>query len=155
MHWGFFRVNSHVPVCLVWWEPQLIRIPRPLTHEPETHTHTSTEQYWLVQESICTPTDTSWTHTNTQTQIPLVPLRFVYSKYLMAGLAPAMLSIINDQRMGELELLLTLNHRSVKTPAGPKFVLTSAASMLQDGFMSQSLWYQLGSSCVKMYATCF
>lgn len=69
----------------------------------------------------------------------------------MAGLAPAMLSIINDQRMGELELLLTLNHCSVKTPAGPKFVLTSAASMLQDVFMSLSLWYHPGSSCMNAF----
>lgn len=37
-----------------------------------------------------------------------------------------MLNIANDQHMGELELLLTLNQLGVTDAAGREFVLTSA-----------------------------
>lgn len=84
-------------------------------------------QYTLKQMcSVAHWSPTQFNIQSTHTCIPSVPLRFVYSLYLVAGLAPTMLSITNDQRMGELEQLLTSNPLSITVPAGLEFVLIIA-----------------------------
>lgn len=69
----------------------------------------------------------------THTHIPLIPLRFAYSKYLEAGLAP---SLTDDQRMGAVELLLTLKHVDVRVPAGQEFVLTTGCQHTKKNYSS-------------------
>lgn len=92
--------------------------------------------------------------TQTHKHIPPVPLRFVYSKYLVASLAPTMLTITNDQPMGDLELLSTQNQLSDTVPAGQGFVLTSvSASMLQNLSISttcRSLKAAGGFACLSL-----
>lgn len=51
-----------------------------------------------------------------------------------------MLSITDDQRMGELELLLTPNQLDVTVPAGREFALTSACQHTTKPPISTTLW---------------
>lgn len=53
-----------------------------------------------------------------------------------------MLSTTNDQRMGELELLLTPNQLGVTAPAGREPVLTSACQHATKSIHLHGMWHQ-------------